>query len=185
MTEPRLTDDGLRQLILVSRFSSPASRPDEEERWIKKIPLIALVARGVTAGTFRNYDLAPSIIDYQGDTFFANVSKEGEDDVTDLRRMGYLERLKLATKHHYYVSAYRVTRAGMDVVEAADRGHHRAVDQLLSCRKCGGQVEVLTRPDSPYLLCRECDATEKIPIFEIEEVPYVTSPLFPEIWLPR
>ena len=180
-----ISDDALRQLILISRFSGPATTPDEEERWIKKIPLMALVTRGVMDNTFLHYDLAPSIIEYQGDTFFANISKEGEDDIKDLRVMGLLERLKLATKHHYYVSAYRVTKAGMDTVKAADKAHHKAIDDLLRCDKCSGQVEVVTKTDNPYLRCRECNVEEKIPLFDIEEVPYVTSPVFPEIWLPK
>lgn len=146
---------------------------------------MALVTRGVMDGTFQDYDLAPSIIDYQGDTFFANVSKEGEDDIADLRRMGYMERLKLATKYHFYVSAYRVTKAGLDVVESADQAHHQSIDELLRCGKCGGQVEVLIKPDNPYLWCKSCGATEKIPLLDIEEVPYVTSPVFPDIWLPK
>ena len=180
----RLSHDAIRQLILISRFSGPAATPEDEDRWIKKIPLMALVTRGVMDDTFHDYDLAPSIIEYRGDTFFANISKEGEDDIKDLRVMGLLERLKLATKHHYYVSAYRVTNAGMDTVKAADPVHHKAIDDLLRCDKCGGQVEVLTKSDNPYLRCRECDTEEKIPLFDIEEIPYVTTAIFPEIWLP-
>jgi hypothetical protein len=184
MTGP-LTDDGMRQLILISRFSSPATKADDEETWIKKIPLLALVTRGVMGDTFANYDIAPSLIEYQGDTLFANISKEGEDDVLDMRLQGLVERLKLATKHHYYVSAYRVTKAGMDVVREADPAHHKAVDALLACSDCGGSVEVLVMPDNPYLHCLECGSKEKIHLFDIEEVPYVTNPMFPEIWLPK
>lgn len=179
------TEGGLRLLILISRFSGPAETEEDEERWLKKVPLMALVARGIMSNVFTEYDLAPSIIDYMGDTRFANVSKEGEDDVVDLRRQGLVERLKLATKHHYHVSAYRVTREGMSVAKGADASHHMAVDQLVSCTKCGGQVEVVTRPDAPYLVCRGCGVEERIPLFDIEEVPYVISPVFPEIWLPE
>lgn len=184
MTLPRTTDE-LRCLILISRFSDAPESKEVEERWIKKIPLMSLIGRGVMSGVFSDYDMAPSLIDYQGDTQFANMSKEGEDDIKDLRTLGLVERLKLATKHHYYVSAYSVTRAGMDVVNDADPVHHKAIDDLLTCVKCGGKVEVLTRPDNPYLRCRQCDAEEMIPFLDIEEVPYVTSPVFPAIWIPK
>jgi WD repeat-containing protein 35 len=156
MTSP-ITEDQLRNLILISRFSSPAKSVEEEERWIKKIPLMALIGRGVTTKVFTHYDMAPSLIDYKGDTVFANMSKEGEDDIKDLRRMGMVERLKLATKHHYYVSAYRITKAGMDLVKDADQSHHRVIDDLLRCDQCGGAVEVIIKSDNP----------------------------FPEIWLPK
>ena len=184
MTQP-MTTDQLRCLILISRFSSAPKSKEVEERWIKKIPLMALIGRGVMMDVFGDYDMAPSLIDYQGDTQYANISKEGEDDIKDLRMRGQVERLKLATKHHYYVSAYSVTRAGMDVVNDADPVHHKAIDDLLRCDKCGGHVEVVTMPDNPYLRCRQCDAEEKIPFLDIEEVPYVTSPVFPDIWLPK
>ena len=184
MTTP-MTPDRLRNLILISRFSSPAESVEHEELWIKKIPLMALIGRGVKLNVFTEYDIAPSLIEYQGDTQFANMSKEGEDDLKDLRRIGLVERLKLATKHHYYVSAYRVTNAGMDFVKDVDPVHRRAIDDLLTCTKCGGPVEVITKLDNPYLRCRKCDAEEELHFLDIEEVPYVTSPLFPEIWLPK
>jgi len=184
MTTP-ITPDQLRNLILISRFSSPAESVEDEERWIKKIPLMALIGRGVRSNVFTEYDIAPSLIEYHGDTQFANMSKEGEDDVKDLRTIGLVERLKLATKHHYYVSAYRVTKAGMDLVKDADQTHHRAIDDLLRCDECGGQVEVIIKSDNPYLWCRKCDAEEELHFLDIEEVPYVTSPVFPEIWLPK
>ncbi len=184
MTHP-LTTDQLRCLILISRFSSAPESKEVEERWIKKIPLMALIGRGVTTNVFVDYDMAPSLIEYQGDTQYANISKEGEDDIKDLRINGLVERLKLATKHHYYVSAYSVTKAGMDVVEGADPVHHEAIDDLLRCGKCGGHIEVITKPDNPYLRCRQCDEEQRIPFLDIEEVPYVTSPVFPDIWLPK
>ncbi len=42
----------------------------------------------------------------------------------------------------------------------------------------------VTIEDSPYLVCGRCDARERIPIFEIEEIPYATSAVFPDLWLP-
>jgi WD repeat-containing protein 35 len=184
MTTP-ITPDQLRTLILISRFSSPAESVKDEERWIKKIPLMALIGRGVKSNVFTEYDIAPSLIEYHGDTQFANISKEGEDDISDLRTIKLVERLKLATKHHYYVSAYRITQTGMDFIKDADQAHHRAIDDLLRCAKCGDQVEVITKSDNPYLRCRKCDAEEELHFLDIEEVPYVTSPVFPEIWLPK
>lgn len=47
-----------------------------------------------------------------------------------------------------------------------------------------GKVDVI-KSDNPYLWCRKCDAEEELHFLDIEEVPYVTSPVFPEIWLPK
>jgi len=180
----RISDDSKRLLILIDHFSEPAHTRDEREIWIKKIPLSALINRGVRKGTFKDYDTAPTLVDYKGTTRFANISKEGGDDVIDLREMGLVERLKLATSHHTYVSAYRITPAGLDTVKDIDKKHHAAIAKLLSCKECGGEVDIETRDDAPYLLCTDCGAEEKVAIFDIDEVSYVSRPNFTEIWLP-
>lgn len=176
--------DMKRLLVLIDDFSEPSHSREEEETWIKKIPLHALISKGVREGVFRDYDIAPQLVDYMGTTRFASISKEGEDDVADLRRLSLIERLKLATKHHFYVSAYRVTPKGLEAAGGAAKEHHDAIDRLTSCAKCGGRVEVVCREDSPYLVCGECDAEDRIPIFDIEEVPYTTSAVFSDVWLP-
>jgi hypothetical protein len=45
-------------------------------------------------------------------------------------------------------------------------------------------VDIEAREDAPYLICIKCGAEEKVAIFDIEEVPYVSSPNFTEIWNP-
>ena len=179
-----ISGDSKRLLILIDRFSEPAHTRKEREIWIKKIPLAALINRGVRMGTFKDYDTAPKQVDYKGTTRFANISMEGEDDVVDLREMGLVERLKLATSHHTYVSAYRITPAGKDTVKDFEKEHHAAIDKLLHCKKCGGEVDIEARDDAPYLICKACGAEEKVAIFDIDEVAYVSRPNFTEIWLP-
>ncbi len=179
-----MTPDSKRLLILIDRFSEPATSRDDHETWIKKIPLSSLINRGVRTGVFIEYDTAPMLVDYMGGRRFANISKEGEDDVVDLREMGLVERLKLATSHHIYVSAYRITRAGKDTVKDIEPEHHKAIDKLLTCKECGGEVDIEAREDAPYLICRKCGAQEKVAIFDIDEVSYVSSPNFTEIWNP-
>jgi hypothetical protein len=179
-----MSSDSKRLLILIDRFSEPATTRDERETWIKKIPLNSLINRGVRTGIFKEYDTAPMLVDYMGGRRFANISKEGEDDVVDLREMGLVERLKLATSHHIYVSAYRITPAGKDTVKDMEKVHHEAVDKLLSCKKCGGEVDIEAREDAPYLLCKKCGAEEKVAIFDIEDISYVSRPNFTAIWNP-
>lgn len=179
-----LSDDSKRLLILIDHFSEPAHTREEREIWIKKIPLAALINRGVRKGTFKDYDTAPTLVDYKGTTRFANISKEGEDDVVDMREMGLVERLKLATSHHIYVSAYRITPAGKDTIDDFDKKHHAAISNMLACKECGGEVDIEARDDAPYLICKECGTDEKVDIFDIDEVPYVSRPNFTEIWLP-
>ena len=180
----KLTQDQKRLLILVSRFSKPAKTREETETWIKKIPLHSLVNRGIQLGVFIEYDFAPQLVDYMGSSRYASISKEGEDDIADLREEGYLERLKLATSHHVYVSAYRVTPKGQKTAKSFDKKDHESVDKIVKCKKCNDNMKIKAKEDSPYLICEKCKTEEKIKIFEIEEVSYVSSPIFSDIWLP-
>ena len=184
MAKDNLTSDQQRLLILISRFSKPSKKRDEAETWIKKIPLLALVSQGIYNKIFENYDFTPQLVDYMGLARYASISKEGEDDIADLRRLGYVERLKLATSHHVYVSAYRITYEGLKVVQSFDENDHKAVDELVKCKKCDGEMKVESLDDSPYLICKKCYKKEKVNIFEIEEVSYVSKPVFSDVWLP-
>ncbi|MBA3044896.1 MAG: hypothetical protein KKH41_07940 [Candidatus Thermoplasmatota archaeon] len=181
MTE--LTQDQKRLIILISNFTKPAKKRNEEETWIKKIPLLALVNRGIHLGVFEGYDFAPSLVDYMGTSRYANVSKEGEDDVADLREEGYIERLKLATSNHVYVSAYMSTHSGIKLAGSLEKPHHDAVDKLVKC-KCGSPKSIESREDAPYLVCKKCGSEEKVDIFDIREVAYESGPVFSDIWLP-
>jgi hypothetical protein len=184
MDTGEMTPDSKRLLILIDRFSEPSTSRVERETWIKKIPLNSLINRGVRKDIFKEYDTAPMMLDYMGSRRYANISKEGEDDVIDLREMGLVERLKLATSHHIYVSAYRITPAGKDTVKDIEKEHHAAVDKLLACKECGGSVDIEAREDAPYLICKKCGAEERVAIFDIEDVAYVSRPNFTDIWNP-
>jgi len=184
MDVTEMTRDAKRLLILIDRFSEPAHTRDDRETWIKKIPLAALINRGVKTGTFESYDYAPMLVDYKGSTRFANISKEGEDDVVDLREMGLVERLKLATSHHIYVSAYRITNAGKDIVKDMEKEHSAAIDKLLACASCDGEIDIVAHDDAPYLVCGKCGAEERVEIFDIDDVTYISRPNFTSIWLP-
>jgi hypothetical protein len=179
-----LTQDQLRLLILISKFSKPTKKRDEVETWIKKIPLMSLINRGIQKKVFEDYDFAPMLVEYIGQKRFANISKEGEDDIADIREMGLIERLKLATSHHVYVSAYRITHTGLKVVKNLDKEHHKAVLKIIKCKKCGGTMNMEAREDAPYLICSECGHELKVDIFDIEEVPYVSVPVYSKIWNP-
>jgi len=184
MTKEQLTSDQKRMLLLISKFTKPAKKRDEEETWIKKIPLHALVHRGIQLKIFKTYDFAPQLVEYMGSVRYASISKEGEDDVADLREMGFVERLKLATSHHVYVSAYRTTPEGMQAAANLEKTHQKAVEKLIQCTNCAGDTVIESREDAPYLVCKKCQTQEKIPFFDIQEVSYASKPIFSSIWLP-
>jgi hypothetical protein len=181
----KLSGDQKRLLLIISKFSNPATSRDDDETWIKKIPLMALIIRGIDMNVLKSYDFSPTLVEYIDTMRFANISKEGEDDIADLRKLGLVERLKLATSHYVYVSAYRITNNGLRYLKSIEKAHHDAVNRMLKCKKCNGQYNIETRSDAPYLFCKKCKKTEKVHIFDLEEVPYATKPRFSEIWLPQ
>ena len=61
---------------------------------------------------------------------------------------------------------------------------HDAVAKLTSCQSCGGPVDIQARDDAPYLVCSNCGEAERVAIFDIDEVSYVSRPNFTDIWLP-
>lgn len=184
MTGEELTPDQKKLLLLISKFSRPSLSRDEEETWIKKIPLMALIYFGIKQGILDEYDHAPSLVEYMGSMRFANISKEGEDDIADLRKAGLLKRLKLATSHYVYVSAYRITPKGIEATDSFGTELHEAIDRFIRCDGCSGGMAIVARNDSPYLVCPSCGVEKKIDIFETEEVAYVSRPVFSDIWLP-
>jgi hypothetical protein len=181
---PKFTSDQARLLIMVSKLTRPAKSRHEEETWIKKIPLMALISRGIQVGIFKGYDFAPILVEYMGTTRFASISKESEDDIADLRKLGYIERLKLATSHYVYVSAYRITNKGLKAVAGMDKKHHDVVGRFLSCKKCAHNLSIQAKEDAPYLVCKHCETEKVIDIFYIEEISYASSPMFADVWLP-
>ena len=185
MAEQQLTSDQKRLLLLISKFSDPADTREKEETWIKRIRLMSLVNRGIRMDLFQGYDFAPMLVEYMGNMRYANISRGGMDDVIDLREKGLVDRLKLATSHHVFISAYKITSKGVAFLQGLDEQHHEAIGKLLSCKECEvGVIKMEAREEAPYLVCKQCGNAEKVPIFDIEKVPYVSSPVFSNIWLP-
>ncbi len=179
-----LTQDQKRLLYLITKFSKPSESRNEEETWIKKIPLMALIYYGIENEILTEYDFAPTLVDYMGTVRFANISKEGEDDIADLRVAGLLKRLKLATSHHVYVSAYRITPKGFEYTTSFDEEITIPIDDLITCKTCTRTMNIEARDDSPYLICKDCEDEKKVAIFNIRELAYVSRPMFSDIWLP-
>lgn len=186
MSVERLTSDQKRLLLLISKFSEPAHNRKDRETWIKRIPLMSMVNRGIRMGLFEEYDFAPMLVEYMGSMRYANISRGGMDDVIDLREKGLVDRLKLATSHHVFISAYKITPKGVACLQELEEEHHEALGKLLRCKACeAGAVKLEAREAAPYLVCDDCGKEEKVPIFDIERIPYVSSPVFSDIWLPE
>ena len=78
--------------------------------WVKETPLQAIIFYGIRKGLFNEYDYAPISSSFLGQgRKFVNISKEGEDDLGDLREIGLLETIRLSSTKHDYITGYRPT----------------------------------------------------------------------------
>lgn len=178
----KLTGDQAKLLYLLSLYTKPAASSKEKELWIKDIALKGLIYHLITKQVFTSYEYAPALTQFYGRYVYMNISREGEDDIQDLRELGLIERLKLTTTSYVYIAAYRVTKRGKEVVKTVSSQDKEAVDKALFCPSCSLLLSVEITEKGPKLICSKdkggCGFTQLIGLLEIEDVPYVAKGYF-------
>ena len=112
--EVELTVAQAELLYLISKLTDSINCPIS---WIKETPLQALIFQGIRKGIFNEYDYAPISSTFLGQgRKFVNISKEGEDDLGDLRELGLLETMRLSSSKHNYITGYRPTRESVKAI---------------------------------------------------------------------
>ena len=87
-------------LYMISKYAVTAQSKDEDESWIRNVPLLVLVYEGIVKGVL-DFDYAPysTLISHEGVSrrSFMNVTQEGKSAVDDLREQNeeLMERLRL------------------------------------------------------------------------------------------
>jgi len=188
---PELTQDQLKCLYMISRYSHASTSADEKEEWIRKVPLMVLIYEGIVAQVF-DYDYAPSSEIIHTRRIYFNTSQEGRNDVDVLRELDLVNALKLSSKEHQSVTAYQISFKGQKLLEflsiedrqdvdsfiyapsmdsvIADTGDApRDLDDLLKVHWDG--TSFWMRSDSGY----EREST----VTDTEDVSYVSSPYLP------
>ena len=115
-----LTDSMLKLLYLLGKYARCAENIGDNEGWIREVHLSVLVYEGIVAEVL-DYDYAPQSVLVGTKRVWMNVSQEGRDDIDDLREAGMINGLKLATEDLTAVTAYQVSKEGMDVLKAMDQ----------------------------------------------------------------
>ena len=104
----------IRLLYLLSMFARPALTADDEEGWMREIPLICIMYEAITAGVI-DLDYAPCsmLVSHEGVSrrVWVNVTQEGKSACDDLREKGLVNGLKLSTEDFQPVTAFQVTIA--------------------------------------------------------------------------
>ena len=137
---PNCTDQHLKLLYLISLHARQAMYMGEQEVWMRKNSLLALVYEAITAGVL-DYDYAPEVVFIGRRRVWVNVSQDAMDDIDDLVCGNLLRELKSVTRAMQPVQSIQVTKLGLKVAENTPSILHRIVegfafhdDEILTAR---------------------------------------------------
>ncbi len=183
-----MTDEHKKLYYLLSKYSKAAHSKEEQEVWMKELPLRVLGFEGITQQIFKGYDYAPMSVEIAGGIGrrFLNISQEMEDDIADLRELGLLDCLKLSTTTYHVVNAYRIREN--EKVQIPEE-FKKEIDKLCNCPKCGQLLETRINPNTEdeeeliEVFCRNlaCGVARYSNITASEDVSYVTEAYVPNI----
>jgi hypothetical protein len=137
---PGCTNQHLKLLYLISLHARAAMYKDEQETWMRKNSLLALVYEAINAKVL-DYDYAPEVVVIGKRRAWINTSQEASDDIDDLIKGKLLRELKTVTRTMQPVQSVQVTALGLKVAETSPAIVHRKVeafafyeDELLTAR---------------------------------------------------
>ena len=121
-------------LHLMSLYAKCALSADENESWIRSIPLLVLMYEGIVAGVI-DFDYAPAsmLITQHGKSkrVWLNITQEGKAAVDDLREKELVNGLKLSTEDFQPVTAYQVSKKGIDFLKQVPAEMKKEVNDYL------------------------------------------------------
>ena len=121
-------------LHLMSLYAKCALTPTDNESWIRSIPLLVLMYEGVVAGAI-DFDYAPCsvLITQHGKSkrVWLNITQEGKAAVDDLREKEMVNGLKLSTEDFQPVTAYQVSKKGIDFLKQVPASMKKEVYDFL------------------------------------------------------
>ncbi len=177
--EIELTIEQQELLYLISKMTDSLNCPIS---WIKQTPLQALIFQAIRKGLFSEYDYAPISTSFLGQgRKFVNISKEGEDDLGDLRELGLLETIRLSSTKHDYITGYRPTKESYKYLTRMNTEIRQRVDNLFICPTCKNtdyNLEIKVDESEFLMKCNNCQYNEEIPLVIPEDVSYSTKAYF-------
>ncbi|KAK1932022.1 Uncharacterized protein P3T76_012522 [Phytophthora citrophthora] len=141
------TPSHLRLLYLLSRFATYPSSTDEEEKWLRSLPLQVMVFEAIVHGLLA-FDYSPvctSIVkDGQSRRLWLNMSHDARAAIDDLREHELVKALKTCSEDFQPSTAYQVTEEGMKVLSMLPHRDRQRLDEFLTAPRSS-----LTVPDTP------------------------------------
>jgi len=168
-----LSENNIKLLALLSLLTRPAKDSGDKEIWLKDVALFSLVYRGIISNIF-DYDYSSRLVIWKGFYRFMNISQECLSDLDFLIKKGLVEKLRIATKTHWFIIAYRITEKGIKLLENYPTVVQE-MQEFLKCKKHGEIMKLELENNAPYLRCsRGCK--EEITVLETEDVSYNSEP---------
>ncbi|KAJ1489544.1 hypothetical protein T484DRAFT_1937083 [Baffinella frigidus] len=179
-------------LYMINKYAQPAKTAEEEESWVRNVPLIVLIYEGIVAGVL-DFDYAPqSVLISQDGTSkrsFMNVTQEGKSAIDDLREKKLINGLKLSTEDFQPVTAYQISSLGIEFLRQVPNKVKLDVDNYIhgpkpfhekllqvALRRAPGEDDVI---EQHFYLTAEGGYERRSTITEVEDVSYVSSPFLP------
>ena len=177
--EKNLTIEQKELLYLISRLTDSFNNPTT---WVKETPLQAFILYAIKKGLFKEYDYAPISTSFLGQgRKFVNISKEGEDDLGDLRELNLLETIRLSSSKHEYITGYRPTEYSEKIISNINAEIKKRIDDLFICPECQktGLKLIIDLQKSDFSMhCNNCKFYDVIPLVIPEDVSYSTKAYF-------
>lgn len=177
MSEKELAEkmggDALRLLKLISIYTGVEER---RELWIKDYALHVLIFHGIINKVFETYDYAPYIMLWHGRMRAVNISQEALADINEMRKLGLVKKLRLATSKYRFVTAYIVSERGLRVLEHTPREVVKPVVELFT--ENGQPAEVVLKENGQPYLRYPSGREVEVPILKIKDVEYSSEPIY-------
>lgn len=178
-TEVKLTTEQKQLIYLLSLLTNVKEGANV---WIKETPLHAFIFYAIQKGVFNAYDYAPISSPFLGKgRKFVNISKEGEDDLGDLRELELLETIRISSTKHEFITGYRPTEKSKQLINSLNTAEKNKIDELFICSACkkGTNSLKISPVNSEFVMvCNACQKEEVIPLIIPEDVSYSTRPHF-------
>ncbi|GMF17491.1 unnamed protein product [Phytophthora lilii] len=133
--EVNWTPSHVRLLYLLSRFATYPSSTDEEEKWLRSLPLQVMVFEAIVHGLLA-FDYSPvctSIVkDGQSRRLWLNMSHDARAAIDDLREHEHVKALKTCSEDFQPSTAYQVTEQGMKLLQTLPPRDKQRLDEFLT-----------------------------------------------------
>lgn len=197
--DPEWSANHLRLLYLLSRFAMFPNSTDEEEKWLRNLPLFVMVYEAIVQGII-DFDYSPVCTNMfkngQSRRIWMNISQDARAAIDDLREHDLVKALKTCSEDFQPSTAYQVTPLAVKLLERFPVQEKKRIDLFLANTTNNKRELVSARSglvlfdnallsitfdveDGKFRFLRSDGSVYVSKVTDIEEVSYVSSPYLP------